>query len=161
MNERVGIKDYPEQRKHARTMPSEQLLLQLTRVHNAYQLAVLPIFKQHHLTQQQYNVLRILYVRGDAKGIAICAIKELLLDRVPDTSRLIDRMEKANLVERIRAADDRRVVLVRATELGNKLRQHTDQGLVDFFIALEQKVDLSNADICLAQLDKLLDFTQM
>lgn len=69
------------------------------------------------LTPAQYNVLRIL--RGCHPERATCStIGERLLDRTPDVTRLLDRLERAGLVHRRRAAYDRRVVEVAVTDDG-------------------------------------------
>lgn len=69
------------------------------------------------LTPAQYNVLRIL--RGTHPERATCSyIGERLLDRTPDVTRLLDRLERAGLVHRRRAEHDRRVVEVAITEDG-------------------------------------------
>ena len=63
------------------------------------------------LTNNQYNVLRIL--RGSHPAMLACNdISERMIDRDPDVTRLIDRLEKQDLVERIRSKRDRRVVEV-------------------------------------------------
>jgi len=71
----------------------------------------------HDLTPAQYNVLRIL--RGAHPARVPCSyIGERLLDRTPDVTRLLDRLQRAGLVERQRAEHDRRVVEVAITEAG-------------------------------------------
>lgn len=77
----------------------------------------------YDLTPAQYNVLRIL--RGRHPERATCSyIGERLLDRTPDVTRLLDRLQRAGLIERRRAAHDRRVVEVRITEDGlDRLKQ--------------------------------------
>ena len=69
------------------------------------------------LTPAQYNVLRIL--RGSHPERATCSyIGDRLLDRTPDVTRLLDRLERAGLVHRRRAEHDRRVVEVAVTDAG-------------------------------------------
>lgn len=69
------------------------------------------------MTPAQYNVLRIL--RGSHPETLTCsAIGERLLDRTPDVTRLLNRLERAGLVHRERAEHDRRVVEVGITEKG-------------------------------------------
>lgn len=69
------------------------------------------------LTPAQYNVLRIL--RGRHPERSTCSyIGERLLDRTPDVTRLLDRLERAGLVHRRRAEYDRRVVEVAITDDG-------------------------------------------
>jgi DNA-binding MarR family transcriptional regulator len=69
------------------------------------------------LTAHQYNVLRIL--RGSHPATLACSdIGERMIDRDPDVTRLVDRLEKRGLVTRIRSRRDRRVVEVGITGKG-------------------------------------------
>jgi DNA-binding MarR family transcriptional regulator len=69
------------------------------------------------LTNNQYNVLRIL--RGSHPARLACSdVGERMIDRDPDITRLIDRLEKRGLVKRVRSDRDRRVVEVAITAKG-------------------------------------------
>jgi DNA-binding MarR family transcriptional regulator len=69
------------------------------------------------LTTHQYNVLRIL--RGSHPTRLACSdIAERMIERDPDITRLIDRLEKRGLVKRSRSRQDRRVVEVGMTDKG-------------------------------------------
>ncbi len=69
------------------------------------------------VTPAQYNVLRIL--RGSHPQTLTCsAIGERLLDRTPDVTRLLNRLERSGLIARERAEHDRRVVEVVVTQKG-------------------------------------------
>jgi DNA-binding MarR family transcriptional regulator len=71
------------------------------------------------LTHAQYVALFTLCLTDDPDaGLPIGAVADGLLNRASDTTRLIDRMERAGLVERLRNPEDRRGVLVRPTEAG-------------------------------------------
>jgi len=74
-------------------------------------------FKQFGLTPQQYNVLRILNGQYP-KSISTCDIKERMLDRNSDASRLVDRMYASGIVERTISEIDRRKVDIRISERG-------------------------------------------
>ena len=99
---------------------ARDVYLNLVRVHEKLSAEFAELFREHGLTQPQFNVLRIL-VDGPAEGLPCSGIGEQLLNRLPDTSRLIDRVEAAGLVKRVRSDEDRRVVLVRITPKGRKL----------------------------------------
>lgn len=74
----------------------------------------------YQITPAQYNVLRIL--RGSHPEKLTCsAVGERLLDRTPDVTRLLNRLERSGLVHRARAEHDRRVVEVCITEAGLQL----------------------------------------
>lgn len=77
-------------------------------------------YREYGLTPTQYNVLRILRGAGDA-GLGRNEIRERLLSRMPDVTRLLDRMEEAGLVRRERSATDRRCVPTVLTEKGRAL----------------------------------------
>lgn len=72
---------------------------------------------RYGVTTAQYNVLRIL--RGHTLGPMTCSqIGSRLLDRTPDVTRLLARLERAGLVTRTRAEHDRRAVEVAITDAG-------------------------------------------
>ncbi|HTQ80073.1 MAG TPA: MarR family transcriptional regulator [Thermoanaerobaculia bacterium] len=69
------------------------------------------------ITGGQYNVLRIL--RGaHPLGHPRCEIARRMIERSPDVTRLVDRLEKQGLVERNRSAEDRRLSFTRITPRG-------------------------------------------
>lgn len=82
------------------------------------------LFKEHGLTQPQYNVLRIL--RGEGAKMPSLSISERLITRVPDITRLVDRLEASGLVKRERCCEDRRVVYVGITPRGLALLAQLD-----------------------------------
>ncbi|MFZ6050984.1 MarR family winged helix-turn-helix transcriptional regulator [Halocola ammonii] len=74
-------------------------------------------FKDYDLTLQQYNILRIL--RGQkGKPLPLNSITERMIDRMSNTSRIVDRLEKKSLVSRKTCPKDRRQVDVLITEKG-------------------------------------------
>ena len=75
-------------------------------------------FQSFDITPQQYNVLNVLASRDEGSGVACQAIGEHLLNRVPDITRLLDRLEQAGLIWRERCATDRRVVRTHLSEAG-------------------------------------------
>src|ERR671919_2703586 len=68
--------------------------------------------KAFDLTVTQYNVLRILRGAGEA-GLCRNEVGERLVTKVPDVTRLLDRMEAGGLIVRERGAQDRRFVATR------------------------------------------------
>ena len=71
----------------------------------------------HGLSPTQYNVLRILRGAGPA-GLCQYEIGDRLVAQVPDVPRIVDRMEKAGLVQRTRGTSDRRIVMASLTQAG-------------------------------------------
>ena len=77
------------------------------------------------LTTNQYNVLRILRGSHPAK-LACSDISERMIDRDPDITRLVDRLETRGLVKRTRSRQDRRVVEVSISDKGLALVRGLD-----------------------------------
>lgn len=87
-------------------------------------------FKQFDITMQQFNILRIL--RGQyPKAATINLLKERMLDRMSDVSRLVERLRKAGLVERHMCQQDRRAVDVMITPKGLELLKKIDGQMDD------------------------------
>ena len=98
----------------------EEASLGVIRTATALQDAGEEVFKPSGITGTQYNVLRIL--RGaEPAGLCRNELRDRMLTRMPDVTRLLDRMEKAGLVERAREAEDRRMVSTRITKEGRRL----------------------------------------
>ena len=76
--------------------------------------------KPHGITSTQYNVLRIL--RGaEPDGLCRNDLRDRMLTRMPDVTRLLDRMEESGLIDRARETSDRRMVMTRITAKGRRL----------------------------------------
>src|ERR1041385_8967062 len=84
-----------------------------------------PVMEGAGLSGAQYNVLRILRGAGPA-GLPTLAIRGRLVDLSPGITRLVDRLETAGLVQRVRDADDRRQVTCRITAAGLDLLTKLD-----------------------------------
>lgn len=109
------------------------------------------IFKKHGITAQQFNVLRIL--RGQYPNPAtLHLIKDRMLDKMSDASRIVERMRKVGLVERLTCKQDRRAVDIRITPKGLDMLAEIDREtpLMD-----EAFVNLSEEEA--RQLNSLLD----
>ena len=83
------------------------------------------MLKPYGITAAQFNVLRIL--RGaEPDGLCRNELRERLLTRMPDVTRLLDRMVEAGLVERTREGEDRRKVSTRMTPKARRLVDKLD-----------------------------------
>ena len=82
-------------------------------------------FKQFGISPEQYNILRIL--RGAKGRMNMHSVKERMIDRAPNATRLTDKLIIKGLVERERCEDDRRVVYVAITEGGRDLLSRIDK----------------------------------
>lgn len=76
-------------------------------------------YREYDLTPTQYNVLRILRGAG-VPGLGRNEIRARLLGRMPDVTRLLDKMEDAGLVRRVRSTTDRRSIPTALTEKGRR-----------------------------------------
>jgi DNA-binding MarR family transcriptional regulator len=144
--------------RHAAATPARheqpieaQVYVNLTIVQDQLWNGFVPLLRAHDLTHQQYNVLRVLR-GGDARGQACQAIAERLIYRVPDITRLVDRLASRGLVERARIERDRRVVLVRLTAKGAELLARLDRPIAD--VHRGQLAHLTRRE--LAELNRLL-----
>lgn len=74
------------------------------------------ILKPFNISEQQYNILRIL--RGANKEITVTQVKERMIQKSPNATRLMDKLCEKKLIDRSRCENDRRVVFVKITKKG-------------------------------------------
>lgn len=106
----------------------EEAVLNIARTAAVIEHAGADAMRSFDLTTTQYNVLRILRGAGGA-GLCRNEVGERLVTKVPDVTRLLDRMEAAGLISRERGTSDRRFVSTRITEKGLKLLEKIDREL--------------------------------
>ncbi|MBO9570967.1 MAG: MarR family transcriptional regulator [Chitinophagaceae bacterium] len=82
-------------------------------------------YEKADLTPQQYNILRIL--RGASAPLSTLQIRQRMLDKMSDTSRIVDRLVKKELVEKVISKTDRRLVDVTISDKGRQLLNQLDQ----------------------------------
>lgn len=102
------------------------------------------------LTMPQFNILRIL--RGAKGPINVNTVKERMIERSPNTTRLMDKLIEKGLIDRIRCVKDRRVVYVDISALGQDLLSKIDR--TPEFSSITKPI-ISDEDA--AQLSDLLD----
>ena len=105
--------------------PEHQTYLALQRLALRLKDETDQFLKQEGLTGTQFNVLRILRGAGDTP-LTCSEIAERLLNKDPDVTRLLDRMEKQGLVERVRSEQDRRVLLTHLSAQGQEVVARLD-----------------------------------
>lgn len=105
--------------------PAEEAHLSIRRTDALLAERLDRLFKPHGLSGTQYNVLRILHGAG-RDGLCRNEIRDRLVSRMPDVTRLLDRMEESGLIVRARDGNDRRLVSTRLTERGERLVQELD-----------------------------------
>ena len=141
--------------------------IQQTRFRNAHQKAAVNllytggwlrdqmkvIFDREDVTAQQFNILRIL--RGSFPSpLSTLQIRERMLEKMSDTSRLVDRLLAKGLVKKIVCKTDRRLVHILITEKGKKLLHRLDQHEADMDAILSSLSD-KEATLLSDLLDKL------
>jgi DNA-binding MarR family transcriptional regulator len=94
----------------------EKTFLEIVRTADSLSRGAAFVLKGEDLSATQYNVLRIL--RGSPEGLPCGEIGRRLITREPDITRLLDRMEKRDLISRCRETTDRRTVMTRITKTG-------------------------------------------
>jgi DNA-binding MarR family transcriptional regulator len=116
---------------NTRNIPLEdRVFVALLKAADAFGLQAEQLLKSSGLTGAQYNVLRIL--RGaEPEGLPCRGIGERMISHDPDITRLLDRMEKREMLTRERQTDDRRVVRTRITKKGLEILRTLDRPIRD------------------------------
>ena len=112
----------------------QEAALSLVRTSDQLQHCFAGLFREHDLTPSQYNILRIL--RGEGKPLPILEIASRTIAVVPGITGLIDRLEQAGFVNRLRCEKDRRVIYVALTDQALETLAELDEPLM----ALHRKV---------------------
>lgn len=82
-------------------------------------------FKPFDVSPQQHNILRIL--RGSGKPLKVQTVKERMVERAPNVTRLMDKLISKALIERKACKEDRRVVHINITKKGLELLKEIDE----------------------------------
>lgn len=103
------------------------------------------VCSEHGITNTQYNVLRIL--RGvHPNGHPRCEISDRLIEKAPDVTRLIQRLEKQGYVEKFTPKEDRRVAMSRVTRKGLALLEKMQKDIDRFDSSLESRFSRAELD---------------
>jgi DNA-binding MarR family transcriptional regulator len=89
------------------------------------------ILKPFDISSQQYNVLRILKGQGD-NAISVNNIMSRMINKMSNASRLVEKLRKKELIERVVCEADRRQVDVRITNKGLQLLVDTVKDMKRF-----------------------------
>lgn len=119
-----------------RPNPAVDAGIALRRLANTMAAQFTPLFESGEVTDQQFNVLRILYVREGEHGVPCHEIGARLIQRVPDVTRLLLSLEKKGLIERLRCPKDRRVVRSALTSKGQDVVEKLHGPIVEKHAAL-------------------------
>jgi len=107
-------------------------------------------FKPFGISPQQFNILRIL--RGADEPLKVQTIKERMVERAPNATRLMDKLCAKNLIERISCPDDRRVVHINITKIGLSLLENISKEMKDDYL---QNLTEEEAGLLSDLLDKI------
>ena len=87
------------------------------------------LMKPLKITIQQYNILRIL--RGAGEAVTVKTVKDRMIQKSPNSTRLMDKLCDKNLIERTRCESDRRVVYVKISDKGLGILDKIDIEKID------------------------------
>jgi len=132
------------------TFPNNKVkaLLNIIYTANWISSAQSTFFKPFGISSQQFNILRIL--RGAGETLKVQTIKDRMLERSPNATRLMDKLCDKDLIERIACPGDRRVVHIAITKNGLRLLEDIAKEMKDDYLE-----NLTDAEACV--LSDLLD----
>ena len=137
-------------------LPREELMLNLRVASALMGYRMEHMFENFGITSAQYNVLRILkgvYPGGHPR----CEIITRMVERSPDTTRLIDRLEKQKLVERVRTDEDRRMSITKITAKGLNLVAEVQPLLENEIRQVTKKLSNDECKVISRLIEKLYD----
>ena len=104
------------------------------------------------ITEKQYNILRIL--KGSDDSLSTADIRDRMIDKMSDVSRIVDRMDSKQLVKKSSRPEDRRKINVTITEQGIALLEKMNKEVIGEFQNMIN-LDQNEADTLNKLLDKL------
>jgi DNA-binding MarR family transcriptional regulator len=117
----------PRARRRFDTLEQE-VFLRLWRAYDRLHSIEEAFFKEHGLSPQQYNLLRLMRA-AHPERVATLTLAQRLVSRAPDVTRMIDKLEADGLVERHRTDADRRTVLIGISASGLRLLDEISEPL--------------------------------
>lgn len=102
----------------------------------------------YQISSAQYNILRIL--RGAKKPIAMKIVKDRMIEKSPNTTRLTDKLSDKMLIKRVRSEEDRRAVYISITKEGLDMLNE-----ISFTLTPKHMGNLTDVEI--SELNILLD----
>jgi DNA-binding MarR family transcriptional regulator len=134
----------------------QETIVKILKVREHLYANIAGLLKPYGLTEPQFNVLRILRGAG-AEGLPCLEVGRRLITRVPDVTRLLDRLEEAGLVSRQRSEEDRRVVKAMIAKPGLRLLSKLDKPLAEMQKVLMAELTRKEMSTLVKTLDKLID----
>ncbi|MEX6690209.1 MarR family transcriptional regulator [Danxiaibacter flavus] len=103
----------------------QKVMVNIMYTSNWFQEKLKKILEQEDITPQQFNLLRILEASG--KPLSTLQIRERMLDKMSDTSRIVDRLILKKLVDKKTSTTDKRLVDVTINDAGKELLERLNQ----------------------------------
>jgi len=109
--------------------------------------------KPFGISPQQFNILRIL--RGAKDWLSMNEVKDRMVEKSPNATRLCDKLLEKGLLERVRCEEDRRMVHLKISQKGLDLLQEIDEVDEDSYAGFKENVSDEEARLVSQVLDKL------
>ncbi|NVK28497.1 MAG: MarR family transcriptional regulator [Flavobacteriia bacterium] len=132
----------------------QKAIINLIYTHNWFKENMSGFLKSYDITSQQYNVLRILNGQYP-DGITTGEIRNRMLDKMSDASRLVDRLERCGHVRKNRNSDDRRLVTCVITDQGRALLSDIRSAEQTMYNPIRDRISDEEAEELSRILDKL------
>jgi DNA-binding MarR family transcriptional regulator len=129
-----------------------KLIMNLVYTSNCVVEKIKQLLESADITPQQYNILRIL--RGSQKPLSTLQIRERMLDKMSDTSRIVERLLKKELVNKQTSLYDKRLVDITISAKGTVLLEKLDKQ-DDKLDSIPASLSLEETKTLNALLDKL------
>lgn len=136
--------------KHIFVSPQQRALTNIIFTSNWVLNRIASALKPTNLSLQQFNVLSILHGQPEQTA-TVNLITERLIDRMPNTSRLLNKLMDKGLIEKEKNTNDQRVVYIKLTPEGTILKQQARSIINSVLVNLEDK----EADILNELLEKV------
>jgi len=146
---------FAEDIKQKKPFRSERRKALINVIYTAYTLndQVELFFKRWGLTQKQYNAMRIINGSDAPKGVSTSYIRNRMLVRKGDASRLVDRLVSKGLLSKCIDEKDRRLIHVTISDEGKNLLSDID-GFLDELDELMQNLTIQECELLNQMLDR-------
>jgi len=134
--------------------PDETFVVLFLQKVDAIKVRLSAVTATEDVTPQQYNILRILK-GANPQGLPTLEIGNRMLEHSPGITRLIDRLERKNLVARIRSTEDRRLVTCKITKQGEQVLENLSKPIHAFHKEVTQQLSESERNIVIELISKI------
>ncbi|MBL7894025.1 MAG: winged helix DNA-binding protein [Bacteroidia bacterium] len=114
------------------------------------------LFKKHDILPQHYNVLRIVNGKHP-KSVSPGDIKEVMLDKGNDVTRLVDKLVKMDLLKRSLCEENRRKIDINLTDKGVKFLKEINEPMRKQYLNMKKFLSEKEAETLSNLLDKIRD----